>query len=125
MKGKTNMTNKHTQGPWRVILAPTQIVTDDKIIANVNKELIEHGESLANAHLIAAAPELLAFCVSLSEGMESQREALVYNLLEAENNHGNESHEAIEAYGALAEWDEKYEAKFMELQRLINKAKGV
>ena len=39
------METKHTPAPWKVILAPTQIVTDDKIIANINKACIDFSES--------------------------------------------------------------------------------
>lgn len=61
------MTNKHTPGPWSLILAPTQIVAGDKLIATINHELLGQSEEFNNARLIAAAPDLLhALSVILS-----------------------------------------------------------
>ena len=46
----------HTPGPWKVILAPLQIITDDELIANVSSE---NERKYANARLLAAAPNML------------------------------------------------------------------
>jgi len=60
----------HTPGPWRVILAPTQVVTDDKIIADIGHA---HGDDkYANADLIASAPDLLEACKIMLEFMNFQ-----------------------------------------------------
>ena len=59
---------KHTPAPWKVILSPTQIVTNDKVIANINKVCSDFGESQANARLIAAAPELLEALEAVLDG---------------------------------------------------------
>lgn len=54
---EANMWNevKHTPTPWRTILAPTQIVTDDKVIATLNADLLAEGEKFANAEFIVRA----------------------------------------------------------------------
>lgn len=62
-------TSKHTEGKWKMILAPNQVVTDDKIICDINHDLRTENvalhpltyqeEAYANGRLIACAPELL------------------------------------------------------------------
>lgn len=63
------MTQKHTPGPWKVSewihgkYSGTMIDTGKDIVANVMDLLCADerpGEKAANAHLIAAAPEMLA-----------------------------------------------------------------
>lgn len=65
------MEYKHTQGEWKIVLAPTQVVCDAQIICSVNDYAMMHGEHLANARLIAAAPELL-------EALEGMQKAFKY-----------------------------------------------
>lgn len=49
--------SEHTPTPWRVILAPTQIVTDDQIIANIVdvSNVPNSPEKYANAAYIVLA----------------------------------------------------------------------
>ena len=62
------MTAKHTPGPWGiatshikdVIAIRTDGEDDGQCLAQVLRGIGEEGEDEANAHLIAAAPELLA-----------------------------------------------------------------
>lgn len=55
---------RHTTGPWHVTTVPISIRDDKgKQIASLDSEGspdIDYDESLANAYLIAAAPEMLA-----------------------------------------------------------------
>lgn len=76
------MPNKHTPAPWRVILAPTQIVTGNKVVANINKACIDFDESQANARLIASAPELLE-ALELAGGFPWVHNAAITNDIEA------------------------------------------
>ena len=61
------MTTQHTIGQWRLILAPTQVVTDNAIICTLQETPDNYAEKLANARLIAAAPELLAFAKATAQ----------------------------------------------------------
>lgn len=56
---KTETKAAHTPGPWKLILAPTQIVRESgpEIIAGVIGPV--DGPKLANARLMASAPDLL------------------------------------------------------------------
>jgi len=55
---------KHTTGSWHVTTVPVGIYDKDgRQIASLDSEAsprIDYEESLANAHLMAAAPEMLA-----------------------------------------------------------------
>jgi hypothetical protein len=59
------MNNKHTPGPW--IAHETAVVDSiERPLAETYKDMPRHlDEALANAHLIAAAPELLEALESL------------------------------------------------------------
>lgn len=64
MPNSPNTTARHTPGPWKVFICEeTQIIGQDGWhIATVdewNEEYHGHGADEANAHLIAAAPDLL------------------------------------------------------------------
>jgi hypothetical protein len=60
---------KHTPGPWRVDIADTVKGPNGERVADAwIHEAIEVSE--ANARLIAAAPDLLAACESLSDWLE-------------------------------------------------------
>ena len=54
---------KHTPGEWRVI-AHSIIIADESGICKLFGEGMNFGEQIANARLIAAAPDLLAACKS-------------------------------------------------------------
>lgn len=51
----------HTPGPWTWTLKPYGELTDDDACAEVSV-VNSAGEATANAHLIAAAPDLLRAC---------------------------------------------------------------
>lgn len=59
---------RHTPGPWRVgnvdRTTPT-VLSGGRLIAEVHDLCIpsEHADDVANAHLIAAAPDLLEACL--------------------------------------------------------------
>jgi len=80
---------KHTPGPWTVALARDEnipledhrIVADGRIIASVDNRAFRYGEGLrvtdrglaegvANAHLMAASPEMLAALRDFVTAME-------------------------------------------------------
>lgn len=69
------MINKHTAGKWELEAGTRLNVTAGKsgfVIANITKDGISHmigneAEALANAKLIAAAPELLQMVYDLKE----------------------------------------------------------
>ena len=63
------MTSKHTPGPWHVETIETADTVEaiavrdgnyGMFLAQIEPHAIEHADALANARLIAAAPELLA-----------------------------------------------------------------
>ncbi len=65
----------HTDGPWRIILREDQQAFDGRkvtveaqtgIVADVTFGFNHGGENLANARLIAKAPDLLEFAVIVS-----------------------------------------------------------
>ena len=65
--------SKHTPGPWRVAAIPGAVITmDNTTIAKVFYG--ERSVSDSNAHLIAAAPDLLAAL----KGLESRHEPGVF-----------------------------------------------
>jgi hypothetical protein len=57
---------KGTPGPWRqcgrVIIAPDPIIGTDMVICEADMVSADREDALANARLLAAAPELLAAC---------------------------------------------------------------
>lgn len=63
------METKHTKGEWKVTtneyndVAPLFIQCKSSILADVHKNINNQQESIANAKLIAAAPELLEACI--------------------------------------------------------------
>jgi len=77
------MSTKHTPGPWKVISGAIVHSSDSAPVAEMNRteEASKAGiypvERDANAHLIAAAPELLKACKRLLAGyslIDEQRE---------------------------------------------------
>jgi len=67
------MKTKPTPGPWQSTHIAT--VHSGKLcvaVCNANRGEIEAGEALANASLIAAAPELLEACKNMLEYIEAQ-----------------------------------------------------
>lgn len=85
------MTSKHTPGPWRVAAPPNKVCTDYRgasgnmldtnwasggraktIVICEGRAWMEEGEELANASLIAAAPELLKALRDIVDSPESQ-----------------------------------------------------
>ncbi len=69
--------NKHTPGPWDVFESPGLVSV---MKANCNDEVVHWAgfdsshfpeQNLANAHLIAAAPELLMALESIIDGFDS------------------------------------------------------
>lgn len=65
------MITNHTPGPW-VVDDDGDVCTDDleRLVAAVDWRHVSlrNGEALANAHLIAAAPDLLHACEALLAG---------------------------------------------------------
>lgn len=53
---------QHTPGPWHIGMKPGPMIYGERgeQVADMCAEMMEHGEHVANARLIAAAPELLA-----------------------------------------------------------------
>jgi hypothetical protein len=76
--------SKFTPGPWRVH-AGDEIIADDCLhVAFVKANFLEHMETqLANARLIAAAPEMLACLEELLEWIYSGYDASIYDIEEA------------------------------------------
>ena len=74
---------QHTQGQWKHVLAPSQIVAGDKIICTLNQCNLDgqEFEKYANARLIAAAPELLDALESLLSASKTED---VPDILDAE-----------------------------------------
>lgn len=62
-------TTKHTPGPWCVEHETEIIAAEGQRIAEADTRSINFtgGEANANAHLIAAAPDLLAACEAATE----------------------------------------------------------
>jgi hypothetical protein len=63
------MNTKHTPGPWHVGMRQAERIVYDKTGWAVANATVYHGESdrdqvLANARLIAAAPELVDACIT-------------------------------------------------------------
>lgn len=61
---------KSTPGPWEVIYKATRgrdaiMAVDDQWIATVGQSTIDNDCAPGNAHLMAAAPDLLAACKAL------------------------------------------------------------
>lgn len=69
------VSNAHTPGPWQAVEwschAATTIKAGDIVIAECSGAGRYINESLADARLIAAAPDLLAFAQSLVDAWES------------------------------------------------------
>ena len=67
--------SKHTPGPWKV-RSTGEVGTERKLVAVIYPiETSKQRENIANAHLIASAPELLEACREalghIEEGTES------------------------------------------------------
>lgn len=67
----------HTPGPWHLGLKPGPMIygSDTSQVADLRGDLLDKSEALANARLIAAAPELLA---ALKLAVESLHKAFDY-----------------------------------------------
>jgi hypothetical protein len=65
---------KHTPGPWRAtpysVFSTRQDRRTETIVARCRLSVARTAEGLANAHLIAAAPDLLAACEEALEMAE-------------------------------------------------------
>jgi hypothetical protein len=59
------MTTNHTPGPWRV--EGKEVVSLDRFVCLIDSHGPDDTEKRGNAHLIAAAPELLAALKELQE----------------------------------------------------------
>lgn len=74
------MTYKHTEGPWKV-QGDTYVTINSLIIAHCKQDgHTSLDEAMANAHLIAAAPDLLAVLERARYGLYNymtQRDKLV------------------------------------------------
>lgn len=78
MKNKTQGAERseatHTPGPWYVLMGHYNNGTELKIVPadnQISTYIMVGGEdNIANAHLIAAAPELLTALIACSEGLE-------------------------------------------------------
>ena len=73
----------HTPGPWRRVTGTT-IVSDSRFIANCGLEADDgsgkiYAESVANARLIAAAPDLLAMLKMVTARLESEVQGVYCN----------------------------------------------
>ena len=64
----------HSPGPWTAKYLPQhrmRVIQDENIsICDIALWNVDYDEQMANARLIAAAPELLASCRSLIEALE-------------------------------------------------------
>lgn len=59
---------KHTPGPWRVNTEHLTVIADDGHVCKVAGPSCEDAETIANARLVAACPELLTMlCRVLDE----------------------------------------------------------
>jgi hypothetical protein len=56
------MSTQHTPGPWHIGMKPGPMIygSDSSQVADLRGDLLDRGETQANATLIVAAPELLA-----------------------------------------------------------------
>ena len=52
-------TPKHTKGPWKVRLGLYDVTNDSNFLVACDSPFLPDEECKANAHLIAAAPEML------------------------------------------------------------------
>ena len=76
---------KHTKGPWKYIGwdGQMEIRTEDNqetgiaFLGNREDGAIPNGQTRANAHLIAAAPELLEICEYMESILESIPERIL------------------------------------------------
>ena len=63
--------SKHTKGPWRYLQWGSRIVSSDTGSAQVLIAMVEintrRDEGRYNAHVLTAAPDLLAMCEELAE----------------------------------------------------------
>ena len=71
------MATKHTPGPWRIdpswdILGNTK--DGNGMVCQITVDAVPRDEAAANAHLIAAAPDLLAALKALLQIIEDARE---------------------------------------------------
>lgn len=65
------MKTKHTQGEWTLRKGINDVISKDKyIIAQIASANNNEDEALANAKLIASAPDLLKAAISLTEDMD-------------------------------------------------------
>jgi hypothetical protein len=71
------MNTKHTPGPWKVVALNEEYVWGNGVTALARVYGTEYDtengvqESAANVALICAAPELLAACAALLDGLEN------------------------------------------------------
>jgi hypothetical protein len=74
-------TAQHTPGPWRVgdagatVFGPNNGEPAPKIIANVGRGAFPAERNKANAHLIAAAPDLLAALIRCADFIENGQQS--------------------------------------------------
>ena len=73
MKRRKNVTNKHTPGPWQVRHADGlfAIASEDGWIGTTDGDRDENAER-ANAHLIAAAPEMYQALLTIAVWPEGE-----------------------------------------------------
>ena len=75
--------SKHTPGPWEIqehgYIAGNKGRGNGRIIARTLKNQLDDHDEEANARLIAAAPELLAYCTMLIQVLENlEEEGAIY-----------------------------------------------
>ena len=99
--------SKHTPGPWEVLEDKSMIsvVTECAEICDIVHDVRPVSENLANARLIAAAPEML-------EALES-----VLRVVDL----GNASGDSAEAF---AEWSQEHETMAQAVYAAVKKARG-
>lgn len=66
----TQTKSNPTQGEWKMLLAPLQIVTDEIVIVHATSLYAPSSERYANARLIAAAPDLLEALKDVSKAYQ-------------------------------------------------------
>lgn len=67
------MTHKHTPGPWAVVEKTTNYGTKEKLASvQAGAGFVAQRIGEADAHLIAAAPELLAALIECADWLEDE-----------------------------------------------------